>query len=153
EIFPDVNQMTENPRPLKDLPDEARARAICARHGDRSELLIEILHDIQENLGCVPNALKGVVAEALNLSRAEVHGVASFYHDFREAPAGRHVVRICRAESCQAMGGNALGPRARAKLGCSWGETTPDGRATLEAVYCLGNCALSPAIMVDDRLY
>jgi formate dehydrogenase subunit gamma len=145
--------MKEKVRPIKDLPDETRAREICARHRNRPERLIEILHDIQENLGCIPPGIVKIIGESLNLSRAEVHGVVSFYHDFRQEPAGRHVVRICRAESCQAMGGNALGPRAEHMLGCRWGETTPDGRITLEAVYCLGNCALSPAVMVDDRLY
>jgi formate dehydrogenase subunit gamma len=145
--------MKEKPRPIKDLPDEVRAREICARHGDKPEQLIEILHDIQHDLGAVPSSVVPLVAESLNLSRAEVHGVVSFYHDFRHEPAGRHVVKICRAESCQAMGGNLLGPRAEYTLGCRWGETTSDGKITLEAVYCLGNCALSPAVMVDDHLY
>jgi formate dehydrogenase subunit gamma len=145
--------MKEKPRPIKDLPDEVRAREICARHRNKPERLIEILHDVQHDLGAVPSHLVPVVAESLNLSRAEVHGVVTFYHDFRNEPAGKHVVKICRAESCQAMGGNMLGPRAEYTLGCRWGETTSDGRITLEAVYCLGNCALSPAVMVDDHLY
>jgi formate dehydrogenase subunit gamma len=145
--------MKEKIRPIKDLPEETTAKEICARHGNRPERLLEILHEIQENLGWNPPGIVKIVAQSLNLSRAEVHGVMSFYHDFRKEPAGRHLIRICRAESCQAMGGNALAPRAEQKLGCRWGETTADGRITLEAVYCLGNCALSPAIMVDNRLY
>jgi formate dehydrogenase subunit gamma len=145
--------MKEKPRPIKHLPDEAKAREICAQYDNRPELLLEILHEIQGNLGGIPPGIVGIIGESLNLSRAEVHGVVTFYHDFRREPAGRHVVKICRAESCQAMGGNALGPRAEQNLGCRWGETTLDGRITLEAVYCLGNCALSPAVMVDDRLY
>jgi formate dehydrogenase subunit gamma len=148
-----ITDMKEKPRPIKHLPDEVKVREICARHGDKPDLLIEILHEIQENLGGIPRESVGIIAESVNLSRAEVHGVVSFYHDFRSEPAGRHVVKICRAESCQAMGGNALGPRAEYSLGCRWGETTADGKITLEAVYCLGNCALSPAVMVDDRLY
>src|SRR5437763_4011962 len=145
--------MKEKLRPINDLPEEARVREICARHHNRPELLLEILHEIQESFGCIPRDSVGIVGESLNLSRAEVHGVVSFYHDFRQLPAGRHLVKICRAESCQAMGGNRLGPRAEYNLGCRFGETTADGRITLEAVYCLGNCALSPAVMVDDRLY
>jgi formate dehydrogenase subunit gamma len=145
--------MKEKMKPIKDLSDEERVREICARYRDRPELLIEILHDIQTELASIPAQVVPVVADALNLSRAEVHGVVSFYHDFREKPAGAHVIKICRAESCQAMGGNLLGPHAEYALGCRWGETTSDGRITLEAVYCLGNCALSPAVMVDDRLY
>jgi formate dehydrogenase subunit gamma len=145
--------MKEKVRPIKDLPDEVRAREICARHRDKPELLLEILHDVQDDLGAIPAHLVPVIADALNLSRAEVYGVISFYHDFRQKPAGRHVIKICRAESCQAMGGTVLVPRAEYTLGCRTGETTSDGRITLEAVYCLGNCALSPAMMVDDRLY
>ena len=145
--------MKEKMKPIKDLSDEGRVREICARHGNKPELLIEILHEIQENLGCIPRESVKIIGESLNLSRAEVHGVISFYHDFRAEPLGKHVVKICRAESCQAMGGNVLGPRAEYDLGCRFGETTSDGRITLEAVYCLGNCALSPAVMVDDRLY
>jgi formate dehydrogenase subunit gamma len=128
------------------------ARAIAARHGNRPERLLEILHDLLDEVGFVPEAALPVLANALNLSRAEVHGVVSFYHDFRRAPAGRHTIKVCRAESCQSVGGYALAAAAEKILGIGFGETTPDGAIALEAVYCLGNCALSPAIMVDGRL-
>lgn len=134
-------------------PDGERARDVCSRHGNRPDELIEILHEVQEELGFVPEAVIPVIAKAINLSRAEVHGVVTFYHDFRREPAGRHVVKICRAESCQAMNGEALCNHAKASLKAGFGETTADGQVTLEAVYCLGNCALSPAMMVDGQLH
>lgn len=134
-------------------PDGERARDVCERHGNRPDELIEILHEVQEELGFVPEAVLPVIAKAVNLSRAEVHGVVTFYHDFRREPAGRHVVKICRAESCQAMQGEALCNHAKASLKAGFGETTADGQVTLEAVYCLGNCALSPAMMVDGHLH
>jgi formate dehydrogenase subunit gamma len=93
------------------------------------------------------------VARALNLSRAEVHGVFTFYHDFRHKPAGRHVLNLCRAEVCQAAGGDALAARAEAKLGMSLGSTTADDRVTLEPIYCLGLCATAPSAMLDGRLF
>lgn len=114
--------------------------------------LLPILHAVVERFGHVDERAIPVIAEALNLSRAEVHGVVGFYHDFRRAPAGRHVVRQCRAEACQAMGGEALAASLERQFGISFGQTTADGRVTLEAVYCLGNCALSPAAMVDGDL-
>jgi len=128
------------------------AKAVAFRHGNRPDALLEILHDLQEELGFVPEAALPVLAKALNLSRAEVHGVVTFYHDFRRAPAGRHVVKVCKAEACQAMGGRALAAAIEKSLKISFGQTSADGAVTLEAVYCLGNCALSPAIMVDGRL-
>lgn len=128
------------------------AKAIAARYGNKPDALLEILHDVQHELGSVPEACLPVLAKALNLSRAEVHGVVSFYHDFRRTPAGRHVVKVCRAEACQSMQGNELAATVQRTLKVKFGETTSDGAITLEAVYCLGNCALSPAIMVDDRL-
>jgi formate dehydrogenase subunit gamma len=134
-------------------PDGERARDVCGRHGNRPDELIEILHEVQEELGCVPEAVIPVIAKAVNLSRAEVHGVITFYHDFRSEPAGRHVVKICRAESCQSMNGEALCNHARASLELGFGETAADGSVTLDAVYCLGNCALSPAMMVDGELH
>jgi len=134
-------------------PDGERARDVCNRHGNRPDELIEILHEVQEELGCVPQAVVPVIAKAINLSRAEVHGVITFYHDFRSEPAGRHVVKICRAESCQAMNGEALCNHAKAALKTGFGETSANGQVTLEAVYCLGNCALSPAMMVDGHLH
>lgn len=115
--------------------------------------LLPILHGIQDALGFVPTEAVGQIAGALNLSRAEVHGVVSFYHHFRTTPPGRHTVRVCRAESCQAMGANQLVEHAKAMLGVDFHETTADGRFTLEPIYCLGNCALSPAMMVDGEIH
>ena len=115
--------------------------------------LIEVLHAIQAELGYVPAAAVPLVASELNLSRAEVHGVVSFYHFFRSTPPGAHTVSVCRAESCQAVGGAALAAHARRRLGVDFHETTPDGRFSLEPVYCLGNCACSPAVMIDGRLH
>jgi formate dehydrogenase subunit gamma len=115
--------------------------------------LLPILHAIQDEVGYLPPESVPLIAEALNLSRAEVHGVISFYHDFRNEPAGRHVVHVCRAESCQAVGAEALLGHISGRLGVELHETTADGAVTLEPVYCLGNCALSPAIMVDRNVY
>lgn len=116
-------------------------------------MLIEILHAVQDRLRCVPDTAVPVIAGALNLSRADVHGVVSFYHDFRRTPPGRHTLKLCQAESCQAMGARGLTRHAETALGVSLGETTADGAVTLEAVYCLGNCALSPAAMIDGTLH
>jgi formate dehydrogenase subunit gamma len=118
-----------------------------------SGALLPILHGIQDALGFVPPAAVAQIAGALNLSRAEVHGVVSFYHYFRTALPGRHTVQLCRAESCQAMGANSLIEHAKAKLGVDFHETTADGQFTLEPIYCLGNCALSPAMMVDGEIH
>jgi formate dehydrogenase subunit gamma len=115
--------------------------------------LLPLLHDIQDALGHVPSSAVPEIAKALNLSRADVHGVVTFYHHFRSAKPGRHVVQICRAEACQSMGANALVDHARKALGVDFHETTADGRYTLEAVYCLGNCACSPAVMIDGELH
>jgi formate dehydrogenase subunit gamma len=115
--------------------------------------LLPILHAIQEEIGYVPPESVATIAEALNLSRAEVHGVISFYHDFRTAPPGRHLVHVCRAESCQSVGAEALLAHACERLGVEVHGTTADGAISLEPVYCLGNCALSPAVMVDRELY
>ena len=114
--------------------------------------LLPMLHGLQAEFGYVPQAAVELIAEALNLSKAEVHGVISFYHDFRKAPAGRHVVKICRAEACQAVGGEALGEAVLAKLGLEWHGTTRNGAVTLEPVYCLGLCACAPAAMVDGKV-
>jgi formate dehydrogenase subunit gamma len=111
--------------------------------------MLPILHDVQHAFGHVPEAALPVIASALNVTTAEVHGVVSFYHDFRDAPAGRHVVKICRAEACQAMGANDLADAAKARLGVDWHGTTTDGSVTLEPVYCLGLCACGPAALVD----
>ncbi len=115
--------------------------------------LLEVLHAIQQQLGFVPPAAVPVIAEELNLSRAEVHGVITFYHYFREQPAGRHVVQLCRAEACQAMGANKLAQHAKRRLGVDFHGTSADGKFTLEAVFCLGNCARAPAAMIDGELH
>jgi formate dehydrogenase subunit gamma len=115
--------------------------------------LLPVLHAVQEALGCIPAASVPAIARVLNLSRAEVHGVISFYHFFRSTPAGARTVRICRAESCQAMGSAALEEHAKRTLGIDYHETTADGAITLEPVYCLGNCACSPSVMVDGELH
>ena len=107
---------------------------------------------MQEEFGYVDEAAEPLIAEALNITRAEVHGVISFYHDFRRAPAGRHVLKLCRAEACQAAGGDALAARAEAKLGVTMGHTTADERVTLEPIYCLGLCATAPSAMLDGRV-
>lgn len=126
---------------------------LCARHGNDPAALLEILHDLQEEAGCVPRTAIADIAQALNLSRADVLGVVTFYHDFREAPAGRVTVRVCRAEACQAVGALALIERICARRGVKLGETTLDGSVTIEPVYCLGNCALGPAALVDGALH
>jgi len=128
-------------------------RRIVAGLKGRPGPLIEVLHAIQAELGYVPPAAVPLVASELNLSRAEVHGVVSFYHYFRGTPPGAHTVSVCRAESCQAVGAEALAAHARRRLGVDFHETTPDGRFSLEPVYCLGNCACSPAVMIDGRLH
>ena len=115
--------------------------------------LLEILHAVQDELGFVPPEAVPQIAEALNLSRAEVHGVISFYHHFRERAPGRYFVQVCRAEACQSMNGRAVEEFARSRLRLNFGETTPDGRVTLEAVYCLGNCACAPSVMVNGELH
>ncbi|MGN6527659.1 MAG: NAD(P)H-dependent oxidoreductase subunit E [Burkholderiaceae bacterium] len=131
-------------RHLPDVPAEVPGASAAA--------LLPILHELQDALGHVPPALVPEVAEALHLSRAEVHGVLTYYHHFRDAPAGRRVVQICQAEACRANGAEALMAHAAARLACAPGATRADGAVTLEPVYCLGLCASGPAALVDDRL-
>ena len=114
--------------------------------------LLPMLHAIQAEWGHVPQAAVPVLADVLNLGRAEVHGVISFYHDFRDHPAGRHILKICRAEACQSMGGAAMAAGVLDRLGVDWHGTTPDGAVTVEPVYCLGLCACAPAAMLDGHL-
>ena len=128
-------------------------RRIAANLKNRPGPLLEVLHGVQAELGYVPQAAVALIAEELNLSRAEVHGVVTFYHHFRKNPAGRHTLQICRAESCQSMGAEALVEYAKRRLGVSFEETTADGTFSLDAVYCLGNCACSPAVMLDGEVY
>jgi formate dehydrogenase subunit gamma len=127
-------------------------RDIVATHRGQRGALLPILHAIQEALGYVPPEAIPVLADELNLSRADVHGVVSFYHDFRSVPAGRTTVRICRGEACQAVGAERLVSHVRDACGMSLGETSRDGALTVEQVFCLGNCALGPAAQVNGRL-
>jgi formate dehydrogenase subunit gamma len=114
--------------------------------------LLPILHALQAEFGYVDEAAEPMIAEALNITRAEVHGVITFYHDFRRQPAGRHVLKLCRAEACQAAGGDPLARQAEARLGLVMGNTAADGSVTLEPVYCLGLCATAPSAMLDGRV-
>lgn len=129
-----------------------RAGAIVDNRASLEGPLLPILHDIQAEFGFVPQDALRVIAEKLNLSRAEVHGVMTFYHDFREEPAGRHVLKLCRAEACQSMDSDRVAEYAQRKLGVEWNETTADGAVTLEPVYCLGLCSCAPSAMLDGRV-
>lgn len=130
---------------------EARIGDIVADHAGTEGPLLPILHAVQAAYGHVPRDALPVIADRLNLSRAEVHGVVTFYHDFRSEPAGRHVVKLCRAEACQAVGGDAVADAAKARLGAGWHETTKSG-VTLEPVFCLGLCACGPAALIDGEV-
>lgn len=125
--------------------------AIMVRLAGQRGILLPLLHALQEEFGHIDPKAVPLIADALNLSRAEIHGVLSFYHDFREAPAGCHVVKLCRAESCQARGGAAIEVAMANRLGVAMGDTRDDGRVTLEPVYCLGLCAIGPNAMIDGR--
>jgi formate dehydrogenase subunit gamma len=140
---------------MESLPSDqgAAVRRIVAQHKQRPGPLLEVLHAVQANFGYVPEGAVPVIAEELNISRAEVHGVVTFYHFFRRAHPGAHTVSLCQAESCQAMGAQQLAEHARRRLGIGFHQTTADGRFSLEPIYCLGNCACSPAAMIDGRLY
>ncbi|MBX3657342.1 MAG: formate dehydrogenase subunit gamma [Ramlibacter sp.] len=131
----------------------ATVNRLADQHRDQPGALLPLLHAAQEALGHVPAEAVPAIAQALNLSRAEVHGVVTYYHHFRSTPPGRHVVQVCQAESCKAMGADALMAHARQVLGCDGHGTRGDGAVTLEPVYCLGLCALSPAVMVNDTLH
>jgi formate dehydrogenase subunit gamma len=122
-------------------------------HSQRAGPLLPILRQVQEQLRHIPSDAVGIIAKALNLSRAEVHGVVTFYHTFTSEPQGKHVIEVCRAESCQAMGGRAIESQFKKALGIDYGQTTQDGLITLEPVYCLGNCGCSPAVRVGDNIY
>lgn len=144
------------PAPRDNLPPDisAKVRAAIEANVAKEGALLPVLHAVQESVGYVPDDAVPLIAHTLNLSRAEVHGVVSFYHYFRTHPPGRHTVRICRAEACQALGARALEAHARKALGVDWHETTADGAITLEAIYCLGNCGCGPSVLVDpDRLH
>jgi formate dehydrogenase subunit gamma len=132
---------------------DAEIRRLAEARAAEAGALLPILHSIQDRLGYVPDAAVPIVAEVLNLSRAEVHGVITFYHFFRTTPPGKRTLYVCRAEACQSMGSRELENYARRKLGVDFHETTADGRLSLEPVYCLGNCACSPAVMIDETVY
>jgi formate dehydrogenase subunit gamma len=132
--------------------NEERAREIIAGFEGVEGAALPMLHALQDEFGYLPDAALLAVAAALNISRAEIHGIVSFYHDFRRAPAGRHVLKLCRAEACQSMGGEALARQTLDRLGVDWGHTTADNRLTVEATYCLGLCACAPAAMIDGRV-
>jgi formate dehydrogenase subunit gamma len=127
-------------------------REIIDAHAGVEGATLPILHRVQEAIGYVPDSALPIIAEGLNISRAEIYGVVTFYHDFHREPQGRHVVKLCRAEACQSVGGREIAERVKKKLGVDFGETSPDGRVTLEAVYCLGLCACAPSAMVDGKL-
>jgi len=126
---------------------------ILEAHESRPGNLLPILHNIQDSLGYIPQAAVSAIAETLNLSIAEVHGVISFYHYFRQTPPGHNILHICRAESCQAMNGKEIEKYAKKQLNVDWHETTNDGQFSLEPVYCLGNCACSPSMMINNEVY
>jgi formate dehydrogenase subunit gamma len=133
--------------------DKEAVRSIAFSLKHKPGALLPILHEVQGRFGYIPAEGIPVIAAVLNLSRAEVHGVVSFYHDFRSEPPGKHVIRVCRAESCQAMGAVALASHIKRRLQLDFGQTSDDRLFALEAVYCLGNCACSPAITIDEELY
>ena len=140
---------SQTPPPDQDL---AEIEAILSLHAEREGPLLPMLHALQDAYGHVPAAAHAPICAALNITRAELHGVISLYHDFRDAPAGRHVLKICRSEACKSVGADALSERVLNMLGVGWGETTSDGRVTVEPVYCLGLCACGPAAMVDGAV-
>lgn len=140
------------PSPTPAPAPDAEISAIISDHLSLEGPLLPILQALQDRFGMIPDAALSPICAALNIGRAELDGVISFYHDFRRMPAGRHVLRICRAEACQAMGGAALAEATLAGLGLDWHGTTADGAVTVEPVYCLGMCACAPAAMVDDRV-
>ena len=134
--------------------DEARVVEGCVSHlKDKAGALLPVLHAVQDALGYVPSNAVPIIADGLNLSRAEVHGVITFYHYFRSTPPGRHTIHLCRAEACQSMNQRGLEVHAKARLGVQFHETTRNGIFSFEPVYCLGNCACSPAMMIDGELY
>ena len=138
---------------VSDLERQQATTRALAEHGAAPDALLPILHAIQDALGYIPEASVDAVAEHLNLSRADVHGVLSFYHDFKQAPPARRVVRLCRAEACQSMGGTALEAALRTRLGLAHEQHQTHDGIVMEAVYCLGACACAPAAMIDGELY
>jgi formate dehydrogenase subunit gamma len=134
------------------IPTEERIREIIAEHIGLEGPLLPIFHAMQAEWDHVPQTAIAIIAEVMNIGRAEVHGTMSFYHDFRTQPAGRHVVKLCRAEACQSVGADAMADHARSRLGVDWHGTTKNGNVTLEPVFCLGLCACGPAALVDGKV-
>lgn len=132
---------------------ESRIRKIVAEHAALEGPLMPILNAVQAEFSCVPRESIPIIAHEMNLTRAEVFGVVSFYHDYRENPAGRHTIKVCRAEACQSMGGRDMETNIKQLLGLDWHGTTADNAITLEPVYCLGLCAMAPALMIDDQVH
>ncbi|TAL04414.1 MAG: formate dehydrogenase subunit gamma [Rhodospirillaceae bacterium] len=128
-----------------------RAVEIIRVHLGKPGATLPMLHAVQEAFGCIPEAALPMIADALNITRAEVHGIVTFYHDFRAEPPGRHVLKVCRAEACQSMGGEALAEHVLSKLGVDWGKTTKNGTVTVEPIYCLGLCACAPSVQWDGQ--
>jgi formate dehydrogenase subunit gamma len=133
--------------------DSSIATEIIESYAARPEMLVQILHAFVDRYGFISNAAMRQIADELNISRADIHGVVSYYHDFRTEPAGKRIVKICQAEACQAMGSRDLTAHVKAKFDIDLNETSADGEVTLEPAYCLGNCACSPAVMIDNKVY
>ena len=140
-----------HPAPNLTAKAEQAIVSVCNSYNNKPDTLLEILHDVQEKLGHVPEQALPLIAEALNLSRAEVYGVATFYHDYHLKPMAKHVIKICRAEACQSAGGFAVIAALEKALKIKLGETTKDGKITLEAVYCLGLCPMGPAALINGK--
>jgi formate dehydrogenase subunit gamma len=147
----DISVHMERPSTLTSS-QRATILQVCKDLGSGAGPLIPILHGVQSALGYIPKDAVPLLASELNITRAEVHGVLTFYHHFRTEPCGRHVLYLCRAEACQSVGAAALERHAKQTLGVDFHETTSDGTVTLEPVYCLGNCALGPSVLIDDQL-
>jgi len=152
-VFTHEERYRRTGQTMNAIDPQAQIQAIIDAHSGLPGAMLPILHGLQDALGHIPETAIPLIAKALNVSRAEVHGVVSFYHHFRTEPSGRRIVEVCRAESCQAMGAAKLEAHAKAILGTDWHGTSPDGAFTLEPVYCLGQCACSPAIRIGEEVH
>lgn len=148
-----IRMMSKKPPAVPPAFDLSAVETVIRQRKTMPGAMLPILHGVQEQVGYIPPEAVQLIADGLNVSRAEVHGVITYYHFFRQTPPGRQVVQICRAEACQAVGSDALVAHAKAALGCDFHETTADGAFTLEAVYCLGQCACGPAVMLGDDVH
>jgi len=140
-------------RPALNADQSQLLQPLLAQHKDQPGGLLPLLHAVQDAMGYIPSEAVPEIAQAMNLSRAEVHGVITYYHHFRSSPPGKHVIQVCQAEACKACGGDALMAQAELALGCTSHSTRADGAVTLEPVYCLGLCASSPAIQINERVH